>query len=73
MCEVKGFDYGLFWEFDEDKKSFTCVFRVCILDVSGISLFVDMLFMMFKCFSMGFGMLGRIGYIGNYEWYEDIR
>lgn len=73
VCEAKGFDYGLFWEFDEDKKSLTCVSRVCIPDASGISLFVDTSFTMFKRFSMGFGMPGRIGYTGNYEWHEDIR
>ena len=55
VCEAKGFDYGLFWEFDEDKKSLTCVSRVCIPDASGISLFVDTSFTMFKRFSMGLG------------------
>lgn len=72
VCEAKGFEYGLFWEY-EDKKSLLCTSKVCISNGSGVNLFVQTSFTMFNRFSMGFGMPGRIGYTGNYEWHEDVR
>lgn len=72
VCEAKGFEYGLFWQFEE-KKSLLCTSKVCISEGSGVNLFVDTSFTMFNRFSMGFGMPGRIGYTGNYEWHEDVR
>lgn len=72
VCEAKKFEYGLFWEF-EGKQSLLCTSKVCISDQAGVNLFVDTSFTMFNRFSMGFGMPGRIGYTGNYEWHEDVR
>lgn len=73
VCEAKGFEYGLFWGFDEEKKSLSCDAHVCTKGADSVSLFVNTSHTMFARFSMGFGMPGRIGYTGNYEWHEDIR
>lgn len=73
VCEAKGFEYGLFWGFDDEKKSLSCDAHVCTKGADSVSLFVNTSHTMFARFSMGFGMPGRIGYTGNYEWHEDIR
>lgn len=74
VCEAKGFDYGIFWGYDDDKKSLTCASKTCLsAEVAGVKLFVETSSTMFARYSMGFGMPGRIGYTGNYEWHEDIR
>ena len=74
VCEAKGFDYGIFWGYDDDKKSLTCASKTCLsAEAAGVKLFVETSSTMFARYSMGFGMPGRIGYTGNYEWHEDIR
>ena len=74
VCEAKGFDYGIFWGYDDDKKSLTCASKTCLsTEAAGVKLFVETSSTMFARYSMGFGMPGRIGYTGNYEWHEDIR
>jgi hypothetical protein len=74
VCEAKGFDYGIFWAYDDDKKSLTCSSKTCLsAEAMGVKLFVETSSTMFARYSMGFGMPGRIGYTGNYEWHEDIR
>jgi len=74
VCEAKGFDYGIFWAYDDDKKSLKCASTTCLsVEAMGVNLFVETSSTMFAQYSMGFGMPGRIGYTGNYEWHEDIR
>ena len=40
--------------------------------VDGLSLFIQSSMTMFTTWIMGFGMAGRVGYTGNYEWHEEV-
>jgi hypothetical protein len=75
VCSAKGFDYGIFWKFDHGKQGLDA--EACVsmesAEHSGVPLFVHTSFSMFTRWCTGFGMPGRIGYTGNYEWHEDIR
>jgi len=75
VCSSKGFDFGIFWKFDEGKQGLSAAAYVTMESAanSGVPLFVHTSYTMFKRWSTGFGMPGRIGYTGNYEWHEDIR
>ena len=75
VCSSKGFDFGIFWKFDEGKQGLDAAAYVTMESVanSGVPLFVHTSYTMFTRWSTGFGMPGRIGYTGNYEWHEDVR
>lgn len=38
----------------------------------GVGLYVRTAVSMFSSWIMGFGMVGRVGYTGNYEWHEEV-
>ena len=75
VCSSKGFDFGIFWKFDDAKQGLDAAAYVTMESAahSGVPLFVHTSYTMFTRWSTGFGMPGRIGYTGNYEWHEDIR
>ena len=100
VAEVKGFEYGIFWRYQVDKKCFTNHHSVLLRSnigggddggdgdggvgmmsptspsrehrINALSLYVKASLTMFSTWIMGFGMPGRVGYTGNYEWHEEI-
>lgn len=81
VCEVKGFDYAIHWKYTTDRKSVTYASSVTVEagrnslkedGSSNIGLFLNTSISMFTSWVMGFGMPGRVGYTGNYEWHEEV-
>mmetsp|Transcript_35749 Transcript_35749/g.87991 ORF Transcript_35749/g.87991 Transcript_35749/m.87991 type:complete len:438 (-) Transcript_35749:78-1391(-) len=125
VCEVKGFEYSIFWKFIPARKVYEYNESVLVVtdryigvdDYSvdgggagtndgdaylsspqlspggsahsggsgggngakgggggkdGLNLFIKTAFSMFTSWIMGFGMPGRVGYTGNYEWHEEV-
>jgi hypothetical protein len=75
VADAKGFDYGIFWRL---RGAETFVYDVG-LDASRddgrdgmMDLFIQTSATMYPSWVMGFGMAGRVGYTGNYEWHEEI-
>lgn len=87
VTEVKGFDYGIFWRYKPDRKVFEYEESVNNVGSTGgdgrvgnaaeshssnVSLFIQTSRSMFATWIMGFGMAGRVGFTGNYEWHEEV-
>jgi|AntAceMinimDraft_5_1070358.scaffolds.fasta_scaffold25512_1 hypothetical protein len=74
VTEVKGFDYCIFWRYRPDRKVFEYGDSVNVKseESSPLSLFIKTSRSMFITWIMGFGMVGRVGYTGNYEWHEEV-
>jgi len=76
VADAKGFDYGIFWRLGSSKKTFRFEVGLDSRRDDGsdgsMSLFIQTSQSMYPSWVMGFGMAGRVGYTGNYEWHEDI-
>lgn len=87
VAEVKGFDYGIFWRHVSEKTCFSFDNSVLINSfgggggrgpssvghsTEGLSLYIQSSMTMFATWITGFGMAGRVGHTGNYEWHEEV-
>ena len=83
VADAKGFDYGIFWKLRNNPgnaESGTYDYDVGLdagnPGINGsegcMSLFIQTSRSMYPSWVMGFGMAGRVGYTGNYEWHETI-
>lgn len=86
VADVKGFDYGVFWRYAPEKRVFEFDDFVIVSDDAGsgasgsglggitarMSLFIQTSRSLFQRWIVGFGMAGRVGYTGNYEWHEEV-
>lgn len=77
VTEVKGLDFGIFWKHDVQRNLFAYAgSRGKGLNqrtsATSVNLYIQASQTMFPTWIMGFGMVGRVGYTGNYEWHEDV-
>ena len=84
VAEVKGFEYGIFWGYMEDKKSLVGQGSIRIdggggasntslaQSANALTLYIQSSMTMFATWHMGFGIAGRVGHMHNYEWHEDV-
>jgi hypothetical protein len=75
VADAKGFDYGIFWRL-RGAETFEYDVGLDARRDDGsdgmMSLFIQTSASMYPSWVMGFGMAGRVGFTGNYEWHEEI-